>query len=231
MPEDRILHFGRIDVFAARNDHVLHAVMDVEEAVLVEIACVARMEESVTDRFGRCIGPVPVTLHHEARLDHDLAHLAGWHGISVTVHAAHDSARPWHATAAQLAPGRVVRFRRQVGACAHSLRQAIELGKLHTHDFLGFQKEALGNRRGAIGDDLHRREVHLPDLGMLGHGIHHGLTGAIGCPVQRLGLFQQDPIILIGQLDALRAPGRAGRVELDHVIIGKRGAVWRAIWL
>ena len=52
MAEQRVLDFGRIDVLAAGDDHVLHAVVDVEVAVRVEIAGVAGVEPAVAD--GAC---------------------------------------------------------------------------------------------------------------------------------------------------------------------------------
>ena len=44
---EHVLDLGRVDVLAARHDHVLHPVVDVDVAVVVEVAGVARAEPAV----------------------------------------------------------------------------------------------------------------------------------------------------------------------------------------
>src|SRR5262249_27680605 len=46
--QDRVLHFGRIDVFATADDHVLEAVYDVDESFLIHVAAVACMVPAAT---------------------------------------------------------------------------------------------------------------------------------------------------------------------------------------
>jgi len=147
--------------------------MNVEKPVLVEIAGIAGMEEAVLHGFFGCIRTVPVALHQEAGLDHDLAHFAGRHRIALAIDTSHDGAGPGHTAAAQLAPSRIMRLRRQIGARADGLRQAVELGKVDIHDPLGVQQQALGNRRSAIGNNFQGREIRRLHVRMLGQHQDH----------------------------------------------------------
>src|SRR3546814_18801130 len=78
MAEDRAFDLGRIDIFAAGDDHVLHPVVDEEIAVRVEIARVAGANPAIVghSRRGR-IGQVPISQHIVRRARDDLATLAG----------------------------------------------------------------------------------------------------------------------------------------------------------
>ena len=53
----------RIDVLAARNDHVLDAVLDEHIAILVHVGSVARVHPAVLERAFRRFRQVPVTRH------------------------------------------------------------------------------------------------------------------------------------------------------------------------
>ena len=75
---DEVLDFGRVDVLAARDDHVLEPVRDVEVAVGVEIAEVAGAEPAVRrERAGRRLGEVEVAREDVRAGDLDLADRAG----------------------------------------------------------------------------------------------------------------------------------------------------------
>ena len=74
---DDLLDLARGDVLAARLDHVLLAVDDVEVALVVEDAEVAGVQPAVAERLGRLGGVVPVAEHRLRRAVHDLADLAG----------------------------------------------------------------------------------------------------------------------------------------------------------
>ncbi|MCZ7643326.1 MAG: hypothetical protein M5U33_12445 [Pseudorhodoplanes sp.] len=71
------LNLGGIDVLAAGHDHVLDAVLDENEAVLVYVAGVARMEPAVADGVGGGFGARPVAGHQAFALIADFADLAG----------------------------------------------------------------------------------------------------------------------------------------------------------
>ena len=81
MPEQQHLDVGGIDVEAAGNDHVLLAVEQDDEAVLVDAAHVARLEEQaavlvVPEQVARLVGLLVVALHHDLGAAGQLAHLA-----------------------------------------------------------------------------------------------------------------------------------------------------------
>ena len=58
--EQHLLDLGRVHVEPGHQDHVLHAVDDVEVAVLVHHRDVAGVQPAVADHLGRRLGPVPV---------------------------------------------------------------------------------------------------------------------------------------------------------------------------
>src|SRR3954449_1567661 len=69
--DDR-LHLGAVDVLPAGDDHVLLAVDDVVEAVLVLAHEVARVEPAASERLLRRLRFVPVPLHHSRTAIDDL---------------------------------------------------------------------------------------------------------------------------------------------------------------
>ena len=65
---------SRLEMFSPAPDHhVLGAVDDVEEALVVELAEVARPQPAVDERLGRVLGPAPVSGDDGRALDPDLA--------------------------------------------------------------------------------------------------------------------------------------------------------------
>ena len=85
MAEERVLDLGRVDVLAARDDHVRDPVVDVEIALRVEIAGVAGMEPAAAHGPRRLLGQVPVARHVLRRAAHDLADLARRHRVVLAV--------------------------------------------------------------------------------------------------------------------------------------------------
>ena len=57
---EHVLDLHRVDVLAARDDHVVDPAVDPEIAVGVEMPGVAGVVPAVADRLGVCVGPVPV---------------------------------------------------------------------------------------------------------------------------------------------------------------------------
>ena len=57
---EHVLDLERMDVLAARDDHVVEPAVDPEVAVLVEVAGVAGVVPAVADRLRVGVGPVPV---------------------------------------------------------------------------------------------------------------------------------------------------------------------------
>src|SRR5262245_49867850 len=74
--EQRRLHFGGVDVLAAADHHVLQAVDDVHEAVVVDVAEVPGVEPAPGERLRGGVGLVVVAAHDGGTADPDLAHLA-----------------------------------------------------------------------------------------------------------------------------------------------------------
>ena len=73
--DEPLLDLDAVDVLAAADDHVLLAVGDEEEALVVEVADVAGVQPAVgIDRLGGGLGLVPVAGHEDRAGD---AHLAG----------------------------------------------------------------------------------------------------------------------------------------------------------
>src|SRR5262249_23621186 len=83
--EDHVFDLGRVHVLAAGDHHVLHPVLDVDEALLVDGGDVARVEPAVLDRLGRRLGALPVLLHDVLAADDHLALLAGRDALAVVV--------------------------------------------------------------------------------------------------------------------------------------------------
>src|SRR5207302_1321397 len=82
---ERSLDLERRDVLAAADDHVLEAVDDVEEALLVEDADVARIEPAVAECAPCRLRILPVAREDLRAADDDLAGLAGRHGLSIGI--------------------------------------------------------------------------------------------------------------------------------------------------
>ena len=85
----RAFHFGRIDVFAAGNNHVFQAVADEQKPVFIEISNIAAVKPpQFVNGLGRRFGPVPISLHDIRPLNANLAAFSGGHGLIVLVHNA-----------------------------------------------------------------------------------------------------------------------------------------------
>ncbi len=72
----RTLHLGGIDVLAAADDHVLHAVHQEHEAIRVHVAAIAGVHPAVAHGLGRRLRLVPVAEHHVGAAHGDLPHRA-----------------------------------------------------------------------------------------------------------------------------------------------------------
>ena len=64
MLREHVLDLGGIDVLATRDDHVLHTIVEIQEAILVAVARVTGLEPTVVGHGGtRCLLVPPVALH------------------------------------------------------------------------------------------------------------------------------------------------------------------------
>ncbi|MCY1366281.1 hypothetical protein D9M69_531700 [compost metagenome] len=78
-------HLDGIDVEAARDDHVLLAVHQVDVAFFVDIAEVSRLPESVLELGGSCLRVLVVAGNHAAAARPDLADRARCRVVAVVV--------------------------------------------------------------------------------------------------------------------------------------------------
>jgi hypothetical protein len=76
MRAQRLLHFPRIDVLAAGDDHVLLAIGDEDEAMVIEDAKIAGVKPTLAQHAGGRRAVVPVPGHRPRPADDDLADLA-----------------------------------------------------------------------------------------------------------------------------------------------------------
>ena len=179
MLRQRIFDFGRIDVFAAADDHVLQTIGDEDEAVLVHVGTVTGMHPAVFECGCGLLGLVPVALHH-IRAPHDhLAHRAARHLAPLGVDDAHLAAKARPASCAQLAelaalggmrPGRIDGCQRRELGHAVGLHEAHPGQRGH-----GPLDHCFRHRGGAIGDGVQCTQVaRLLHRRMVDHHLDHG---------------------------------------------------------
>src|SRR5882762_6994235 len=89
------LDLAGIDVLAARDDHVLHAVQDVQIPFRILITDVAGSKQPVAERAQRLFAIIPVTAHDVGAARNHFAGLPNAHLRSGLVHDAHIDARAW----------------------------------------------------------------------------------------------------------------------------------------
>ena len=74
MAVDRVLDFQRRNIFAARDDHILAAVLDLDITVGLHHRQVAGVEPAARERIAGRAGILQVPLHRHVSAEHDLAH-------------------------------------------------------------------------------------------------------------------------------------------------------------
>ena len=158
---------ARVDIESAADDHVLQPVDDVEVALLVQAADVARVEPPVADRFSRRFGPLVVALHDVVAADDDLAALADGQAIVLLVDDAHLDAGDGLAHAARDAVelhvaegGNGARFRQAIALEDGDLELGLELpDHLDGHRRAARQRRAAGCGRSPSGRDARPRRA------------------------------------------------------------------------
>ena len=163
---DDILDLGRIDVLAARDDHVLHPVDDIDEAVGIHVAAVAGMHPAAGERAFGFFRALPITHHDIVAAGDDLADGAERHGLVLGIDDAHLAAerRPPARPVAALGPALADMFMPvQERRDGRQLRHAVGLAELG-----GGQggnrpvQHRFADRRGAVDDVVERRHVVPP---------------------------------------------------------------------
>ena len=175
MVADRALDLGGIDVLAAGDDHVLDAVVDVEIAVLVEIAGVSSAQPVVlVQRSGGGLRQVPVAGHVGAGARRDLADFARRQFVAVGIEDRELNAGQGLAGGAHAVQPLDVILRRQCDDGAGGLGHAVHLHKTAFEHLDAFLQQRRRNRRGAIQHVFQLREIDLAGAGLPHHELHRG---------------------------------------------------------
>ncbi|MCY1504929.1 hypothetical protein D9M68_391170 [compost metagenome] len=176
---DGLFEHARVDVVAAAQQHVLAAVDDEDEAVLVHVAHVAGAKEAVEGgAVGRGLGLVPVALHHVGALDAHLALLARRHVARGVFEVEHldDHARVRNAARARLALAVCGRE----GAGGRCFCHAPAFGQPGAGDGAEALADLHRQRRAARVAQLERVQVVLRRVGVADHRGEHGGHAAEG---------------------------------------------------
>src|SRR5690606_13366468 len=122
-------NLGWIDVLAARNKHVLLAVLDVEVPFLIHYCQISRMEPAlVVDGFDGGLRVIVIARRVAGALEHQLANVPRGQGIVLIVHHARADEEVGPADAARFAYGI---FRRQGENAGTKLGHAKTLLEAH----------------------------------------------------------------------------------------------------
>src|SRR6266850_7914411 len=84
LADDR-LDLAGVDILPARNDHVLHAIEDVEISLGILIADVSGPKQAVPERPARLVHVVPVAAHDIRAPSHQFTGMAGLDVLSCIV--------------------------------------------------------------------------------------------------------------------------------------------------
>ena len=165
------LHLGGVDVLASGDDHVLHPVHDVDEAVVIEETDVAGVEPSPrVDRVDGGSGLVPVAGHDVRTARADLAAHPRFAGAARDVEN--------RQVAVERALARRPQFlKRELGLEnrheRRGLGESVALGERYAPGVVGVE-ERLGNRRAADDEERHAGEVGRVEIRVLVHEQVHG---------------------------------------------------------
>ena len=212
MFEQQHLDIGGIDVEAAGNDHVLLAIEQDDETVLVDLAHVTRPEEKppvpvMPEEVPRLVFLLVVTLHHDLRAPRELTDLALRQHLALFIQH-HDLAAQ-----ARLAHG-VELVRMEIGlerARATSLGQAVDLDQTPRPALqaigldVGAQGGA-GRELGLEGAEVVFLEVRVRQDALVLHRYQHG----VGHPLA-LGDLQEFHHVRLRHQDGCAADADRGQ--------------------
>ncbi len=185
---DGIFDFGGIDVFTARDDHVLDPVHQEDEAVFVHVTGIAGHDPAVFLGRRRHIGFVPVAQHGDRALDGDFADRAARQFLIVLVaHFDFDHAGGPPAGAQPVRSGAVrgMIFGRKHRGDGREFGLPEGLQESHAGESVkGAAQGGLCDRGGAIGNEPQRRGVPFGQIGTVEHHLdHHRDQQDMGGPV------------------------------------------------
>ena len=167
--QQRGLDLGGVDVLPAGDDHVLVAVTDEEEALVVDRTGVAGAVPAVGQHLGGAFRLVPVAGHHVRPLHDDLAYLVRIGLAAVGAHHPHVGEEDRLAGRPHLpfGVGRV-EHRAARGRLGHAV------GLLHRHAALEPGAQGRQGERGAgCADGAQGREVAGAESRLAGHRVEH----------------------------------------------------------
>ena len=190
MAQQHGLDLDRVDVLAARLDHVLGPVDEVQEPVLVHAHDVAGVQPPIGKGDGRGVGQVPVPEHRARATQSELAFLAG---RQLTVVVAEDR-----------------RVEPEQGPADRARPDPLVLGAAHRHEVagLGGSVDAAEVRVGQhLGEPVERRQrlhrrpteqdAHRRAIDLVGHRVDEGVLQA-GQRDRRQGLITDEAPELLG---------------------------------
>ena len=176
--ENDLLDFGRIDVLAARDDHVFDAVGHKQEAVVIDVTHVAGFEPvAVHERIAGGLGLVPVLRNNVSPAQLDFANFTdGSLGVFFGANP-HVDEEVGESRGARLCSAE---GRRHGGGTGRRLGHAVREREGQAAGFVGVE-HARGHSRSATGHVVHGGKVRLVPVGMLaehligrGHTAQHG---------------------------------------------------------
>ena len=201
--QQHLLNLARIDVHAARDDHVLRAILERQEAIFIEAADIAGVEPAALEGGRVGLGVLPVAGHDDFAPHAHLAGLAGWERVVVLIDDLDLNAGARESGRAQaLAPFRVrallVQRLRQIGDGHRAFALRIDLQQARAeHVEPALDVRHIG-RAAAIVDRLQVGEVGVRDRRAV-HGAHqHGRRGE-----HRAAAIMLDQIDQLAGLEAL----------------------------
>ena len=170
---DHVLDVARVDVEAARDDHVLGAVDDAQEAVGIAHGNVAGMQPAALEGFGGQLG-IAVAVHHQRPLHDDFARLSIGYRIAVAV--VQFEADPGARQPAAGKPVQVVRIMVRLAHVAdhhRCFRLPVELREDRADALDRFLEPRRADRGGAVEDRFQTGEVELVEARVIEQGIDH----------------------------------------------------------
>ena len=217
MREQHVLDLARVDVVAAADQHVVLAVEDVDEAVLVHAPDVAGMQPAVAEGLGRRLGAVPVIGHELGAATDDLAALAHRHRLVVFVENRHVHGRVG-------APARahpVVILRLEAGDDHGRFGLAVGLSEDRTEAGQSALQQARRDRRCAVADALEAEVCGLDRRVLQDHRKHGGHEEGVG---RALARSQIDKLggAEVRHDERVRAPHQGGQEECAARVCDRR---------
>ena len=183
---DRLFDLRRIDVEAARQDHVLAAVHKREIAAIIHPAHVAGQEPAIGEGSGVLRRAVPVAGEDVGPADRDLAHLAdgAFARRCVGVHDPHLDTRQGQADEARAA----WRIGGDGGAGGAGLGHAPAAADAPADQRFQLPQRLERHGRAARAYDAEGSEALGPGLGAVQHADPHGRHAGEGVDAERLDL-------------------------------------------